>query len=635
MAERDELLMALVAEVLGPRDGPLEILPNDQNPLDEYITGILAPKEAGRSSRSIEAEADDLSVEDGGGDASEDESPSSHAVVADSFSSALDPKALPSSIGLSFTLEYENGTAAFEACCTWARYLPVENGWQRHPASFLTGPVETEDRRDWDIEPGVSLSIRTRPVSETTVRVSLFLVNTLEIGQDSRPETEHHIFQPQIRVACRPGSVLLPVRGARKVDPPDSAVDSLVSEESSLDFIYRDHSALARGHLCSAVWKDIDPQRASARATVPDRAPFVWADQSCVDESVRDSFAVPDARTELVPCYPIAAPDMEWDEAFGDAPVLGPEQLSEAWTREEMANCLLPLAEGYEAWIRSEREKAQGLAEGMKGVGNLHLEHCEQSLDRIREAVNILESDEDVRLAFCFANKAIALQSNWARGSVMNWRPFQLAFILLNVAALADPRHDDRDICDLLWFPTGGGKTEAYLGLVAFTIGLRRLRAKHEGNPGGGDGTAVISRYTLRLLTIQQFRRALRVITACEFLRVVGLDSPAGPVGWRPKACSRTDTFIWGGTRFAAGLWVGAGVTPNSLLSIGPIFQPSGRSSSFIAGAIDILKGARVNYDGPDEQLRKTLKDVANVVIGGEPRIASTKPLPNANGCLK
>ena len=66
-----------------------------------------------------------------------------------------------------------------------------------------------------------------------------------------------------------------------------------------------------------------------------------------------------------------------------------------------------------------------------------------------------------------------------ARATSPAWRPFQLAFLLLNLKGLVEPAHDDREIVDLLFFPTGGGKTEAYLGLAAFTIVLRRLR-----NPG-------------------------------------------------------------------------------------------------------------------------------------------------------
>ena len=231
------------------------------------------------------------------------------------------------------------------------------------------------------------------------------------------------------------------------------------------------------------------------------------------------------------------------------------------------------MVDGYRAWIAAQQNLVPTLPVNQREVAERHITRCEEILTRLGEAVDLLASDQEVRLAFCFANRAIALQSQW-RGQVLNWRPFQLAFILLNVAALADPDHADRNICDLLWFPTGGGKTEAYLGLAAFTIALRRRRNRESGHPDSGNGTGVLSRYTLRLLTIQQFRRALGVITACEYLRVQGLDSSAGPVGWRPSGYGGKETFLWGGGRFSAGLWVGGNVTPSS----GPHHQDSGEA---------------------------------------------------------
>src|SRR5438067_4114573 len=133
-----------------------------------------------------------------------------------------------------------------------------------------------------------------------------------------------------------------------------------------------------------------------------------------------------------------------------------------------------------------------------------------------------------------------------------SWRPFQLAFILLNLPALTDLHHPDRSadasaIADLLWFPTGGGKTEAYLGLTAYTLALRRLQGTVAGRDGE-HGVAVLMRYTLRLLTLQQTQRASVLVCACEAMR---RDARAAGDG------------RWGETPFRIGLWVGQRTTPN------------------------------------------------------------------------
>jgi hypothetical protein len=122
-----------------------------------------------------------------------------------------------------------------------------------------------------------------------------------------------------------------------------------------------------------------------------------------------------------------------------------------------------------------------------------------------------------------------------------SWRLFQLAFILLNLDGLVDPAHADRPIIDLLFFPTGGGKTEAYLGLAAFAIARRRL-----DNPGlKGAGLSVVMRYTLRLLTLDQLQRAAGLVCALELEH-----KEQGKLGTWP---------------IEIGLWVGGKATPNSL----------------------------------------------------------------------
>jgi hypothetical protein len=604
LSERDQLVIDLVKEVLGPRNGPHETLPSNQDPRDEYITGVLAPAQSVRPSDDIEADIEEVIEETS---SEEDQDNQGYAVVPGIFSPALDPKALPRSIGLSFTLTANNYVPQIEVCATWARYQANTNGdWQRVPGYFLTGKIPADQDREWNAASGLSLKMRSQLLKNGNRRVSLFLINVTGVEDpDSRPATKEYIFQPQIRVVCCPGTALVPVMS----DGPESQFEAshLAAEDASLALLYRDRTALARGHLCGATWKDIDPERPHPSLPSPLYAPFAWTDAGIVPNAERAKFSPPDVRTDMVPVYPVEAPEMGWDDEFA-APEFDPEILAETWASSDIISRLQSLADGYGEWIRRQRS-THNLSHGQQQIAAEHLTRCEQVAHRIQEAIQILATDEDVRLAFCFANKAVAMQSRWARGRVLTWRPFQLAFILMNIPAIANPLHADRRICDLLWFPTGGGKTEAYLGLSAFTLALRRRRIPDRDGDLSGGGVGVLSRYTLRLLTIQQFRRALGIITACEVLRVANLDTSGVPVGWRPAACPNRDTFLWGGTRFSAGLWVGGGVTPNSLLSTGPIPSPTNRMV-FYPGAIDILKGvSKRGYDGPDQALRKKLRN--------------------------
>ena len=609
-------------EVLGPRDGPYEILPPDLEPQGEYITGVLAPASASRQSADIESEADEAAQETGSPDPQEDQDSGSSAGTSGVFSPALDPKALPRSIGISYTLRATERMPVLEVCCTWARYHEHRDGWKRQPAAFLTGSIDASQDRTWTAAEGVSLQLRSRAVPGGVWRVSLFLVNTTEQAEsEGRPSVGEHVFQPQIRVDCKTGTELVPVRQTLSEVQSDGERNALTSEDASLDLVYSERFALARGHLCGAVWEAIDPERPHPEFPSPRQAPFAWTDVEQVGEAERSKFSLADVRTELVPCYPIDAPLMSWDEQFTISPELRPDVLAETWNSQQLKVALGPVAEGYRSWVSEQAQLVATLDSNQRAIAESNLDQCRVAYRRIEEAIRILSDDEDVRLAFCFANRAIAIQSLWVRKRVLHWRPFQLAFILLNIPALSDQYHPDREICDLLWFATGGGKTEAYLGLAAFMIALRRRRALQADHSHMGGGTSVLSRYTLRLLTIQQYRRALGVITAAEVLRVQGLDSSSGPVGWRPREYTGDETFIWGGTRFSAGLWVGGNVTPNGLHSIGPFPSRSGGyPDTFIAGALDILKGAGRYYQGPERRLQELAQATnINIRTEGEP----------------
>ena len=199
------------------------------------------------------------------------------------------------------------------------------------------------------------------------------------------------------------------------------------------------------------------------------------------------------------------------------------------------------------------------------------MDRCRRALQRIKAGIDLIDSDPLAEEAFRFANRAMwqqRIHTTFARkvrkkelqiedGSAeldvtknRSWRLFQLAFVLLNLPSLTDLHHPDRShetdaVADLLWFATGGGKTEAYLALTAYTLALRRLQGEVAGRRGD-HGIAVLMRYTLRLLTLQQFQRAAALICACEIIR-------------------QDDSGKWGETPFRLGLWVGNKTTPNTL----------------------------------------------------------------------
>jgi hypothetical protein len=589
MAERDLLVGALIQEVLGPRANASEMLPPDQDPRDEYITGALAPHAA--LSDETDSGTELVGEEDIAADDQADPGEDVYAPVADLAalpSPTLDPRSRAASIGLSFAIDV-SGTTTIDLCCTWARYRRGEGGgWVRDLRGEIRQAVNCSSTQRFTPagDPGVRIDVRSRQ-QDDRLRVSVFLVNVTQC-QGDRPTTEEHVFQPQIRIHCTEGTKLVPLEEVR------SGADQ---EEAVLAFLYRNCQSYARGHLCAALWRSVDPERPHPALPSPEFAPFHWTDgASLFDAATVARFSPADARTELVPVFQISAPDSRWRVAE-HAPVLDPEQLSELWDASQLRSALEPLANGYEDWIDSQQSAIGGLPADQQPLAEAQLAQCRSAAARIRAGIDVLTSDDDARLAFCFANKTIALQSRWTKGRVNPWWPFQLAFQLLNLSALRDPSHDDRDICDLLWFPTGGGKTEAYLGLAAFTLALRRLRAVRRGTPLAGGGVTVLSRYTLRLLTIQQFRRALALITACEVLRTQQFGTARG---WRPrKSVDKTDG-LWGEGRFSVGLWAGGNVTPNHLHDFS-YRDPQGRIIN-VYGALTDLEG-RGDSEGEPAQV--------------------------------
>ena len=207
-------------------------------------------------------------------------------------------------------------------------------------------------------------------------------------------------------------------------------------------------------------------------------------------------------------------------------------------------------------WVATQSSRVDGFGTAAP-VARAIVDRSQTAADRMSATVELLrqEDQQDLRTAFALGMAAMRLQMRQARilegedpNSIQEpaWRPFQLGFILVSLASVVDEHHADRELVDLIWFPTGGGKTEAYLGLAAIEMFRRRLVHGQEGG-----GTAIITRYTLRLLTAQQFHRASSLICAMELLR-------------RPDRIA--DARASGLAAFSIGLWVGNDVTPGTRL---------------------------------------------------------------------
>ena len=229
----------------------------------------------------------------------------------------------------------------------------------------------------------------------------------------------------------------------------------------------------------------------------------------------------------------------------------------------------------YRNWINGLRVMSTNLDRDYKITADRHISSCETCLYRMEKGVELLIQNETIRTAFQYMNLAMLMQQlhynlplqrweddgkngiklsnptqmpdvenreTWGENKDRygKWRPFQLAFVLMNLRSMYDRDCSERGIVDLIWVPTGGGKTEAYLGLSAYTIFVRRLMNKSDC------GTAILMRYTLRLLTAQQYERASAMICACEVIR-------------------KKQENLFGTNRITIGLWVGNTTTPGSV----------------------------------------------------------------------
>lgn len=532
---RSRLVHALRLDLVGPEpDEPQvdEVLAAP--PSRWYLTGFLAPSSAPATQKQDEDAQGELELTEAGRPGDEDDAtPGPQAAKRGQF---------PSSLGVSVLVAPETTGLRVEA--RWGDYEPREVGarpdvqWQRHERTGLVivrlvgnaaepSVAPVPDSRGLEVVTSVRRIGRPQDLAGLepgTRAVSVFLVNRrVPIEGKDELKDSRFIFQASLAVETdRPFAARPNARGRDTGDP----------DERIADLQYRDVVEYAVGHGTST--------RAIVVGGRCHRVETVW---------------MPAAEVERV------------EPARLEGVELGMEALAAMPVGAEARASLATLTSDYRQWIGRQAESAP--ATGPQGeVAAGLLQRARLAAERIDAGLALLD-DATVFEAFRLANRAMAMAARQRRAQERGvapgaveppaWRPFQLAFILMNLRGFALASHPDREIVDLLFFPTGGGKTEAYLGLAAFAILLRRLR-----EPGlASAGVAVLMRYTLRLLTLDQLGRAATLVCALELIR----QEPGMPERL-------------GSWPFEIGLWVGKAATPNRMGRVGEKDRTTARAKT-------------------------------------------------------
>lgn len=566
---RSDIIEFLRRELIGPDPRPEDMQINDGDevlrpqdpPRMRYSAGVLFPGGA-RVSDLDNAASEEVAPAESGppeGDEPEDTTPSGGLGDADDTTEHEVNRAnefLPSAMGLTALAHLPK---RFKVTVRAARYekkvVPgvgkqdKDGNWQPHHfrKAITTPPLEIDCAtltpakpltQEFPLPTGIpelklAFHIFSRPYGRAADPardriVTFTLINRTDMSGSS-PKDSECFFQCDFMVEDVDGTACFLEYPAREGLEEDK-------EEQSLRLLYRHRKTFAVGHGCAALWPDTEA--------------------GAVSQIKTDSLPT----YEIKPILPLEIAGLE----------LSMRQLSDKKSPEAVQICQR-LAEEYKKWIEQQAALAASpdFPAGYGSAALRHLEHCRACHQRIVDGIQLLSIDADTRQAFAWMNEAMLKQqlhynlaANQRRGWARNagilslerpfqapdpnnppkgkglWRPFQLAFVLMNLRAISQRESPERAIVDLIWFPTGGGKTEAYLGLTAFTIFRRRLLDPQDS------GTTILMRYTLRLLTTQQFQRAASLICACELIR-------------------RQNETRLGDVRISIGLWVGKSVTPN------------------------------------------------------------------------
>lgn len=632
IAAREALATALAEELVGPcprgqeidcskeiafRDressyGPWrqlgsgeEILQRDR-PIKRYGIGVLYPPQTRGETdppESADGAADEQdSIPPGDGEqivgdraAAAIERIAERGVAAEADESDFDLSTAnsyrPSAMGLSFVCEMPPGTR-LKLELSAGRYIPkqvtvmtsgkgggangggqprqqVRTWWLRNPvrvaAEFDADDLVSGGERNVaaasqssDNTDGlnVQVSAYTRPRGNRHSLVTVSIVNRSQAGDQIDVSC---LFQVRFRV-----TIAGEANYAGFVPYDEVRTQQDGPEERSLALLYRGARTFAVGHGCAADWRADD--QAAALEVVGECLPAYEA------PSITPDILDAAGKIFMVPMPPLAGL-VHGDDGFG------------------RLNELLNL---YADWIHQQKRRITSLAGEFQSAASDHMEDASRVLDRIRDGIAFLQSDARAMRAFRLANHAMLLQQlrtrrrnprptqyntdsrrieitepldvpDWRdvddRGA---WRPFQIAFVLMSLRSTADRTSPERETVELIFFPTGGGKTEAYLCLAAFSMFHRRLT-----NPADV-GVDVLMRYTLRLLTAQQFQRAAALVCAMDHLQ------------------GNTDDL--GEIPFTIGIWVGAGVTPNTRVDARAALRQLNRGEKFAENQFVLLR---------------------------------------------
>ncbi|WP_160054436.1 helicase-related protein [Shewanella litoralis] len=509
-SDRNNVVEYLQSQLVGPSNGNDETLLKKDAPHTYYLMGALFPQGAGI--KNLEEGEEENQLND------------------DPIAMAYQLK--PASVGLSFYVESDETVPEVSVELAAATYTLNEKQWLRRALATLESPephilTQGAGRKIPNVLGGRAELVSTWRSMSKGWLVTVTLVNSRHVIEN-KLDPEDVIHQVWFRCSTPNGHI-----GTY----PSPNRYSWDKEEEELALIYQHKKTFAIGHGCAPMWPIVKQQA------------FV----ASIETSFIPQYEVPPVTSELAD-----------DHALKHSDVFSLQYLANdsiEWEQKKLK--LEAFILSYTDWVKNESERKipAGLSEASKRI----LSRLDTAVERMNKGLSFLCDNPGARSCFVLANRIMLMQmihSDDAFGGTMRhansfditvpdymdsiwgkfrWRPFQLAFQLLAIESIGNSNSDDREVADLIWFPTGGGKTEAYLAVSVFELFHRRYQ---HGDSGGG--TAIILRYTLRLLTTQQFQRAATMISACEVIR-------------------KADAEQWGDEPFSLGLWVGGSTTPNYL----------------------------------------------------------------------